>query len=477
MSTVTPVWVTQRAQLTPDRIGLIFEGQSYTFQQLWEHSNKWASFLYEKGVRKGHHVGICMKNEPRMVFIIHALQLLGAKSILINRRLTAEEISWQIENSKTTCFVHDISNLEVDILTIAIQEDTQPKTTSKAEIVDECSLDDVCSVMYTSGTTGKPKGVLHTYGNHWWSATGSALNMGLSHDDVWLAAVPLFHISGYSILMRSVIYGIPVLLYERFDEAEINEEIIKGNVTIISVVAAMLSRLLENLSSRRYSEKFRCMLLGGGPAPYPILKECKDKQIPVYQTYGMTETASQIVTLSPEYALSKLGSAGKPLFPCQVRIERKGDEQHGEILVKGPNVTHGYWERPDANTDSYVDGWFRTGDIGYLDEGGFLYVMDRRSDLIISGGENIYPAEVESVLLSHPAVREAGVVGKEHPHWGQVPVAFIVLKEEVRVDQMIEWAKTKLASYKVPKEIMVVDTLPRNASNKLLRKELRKKLR
>jgi o-succinylbenzoate---CoA ligase len=219
------------------------------------------------------------------------------------------------------------------------------------------------------------------------------------------------------------------------------------------------------------------MLLGGGPAPKSMLEECKGKDIPVYQTYGMTETSSQFVTLSPEDSLKKLGSAGKPLFPCDLKI-MKGDSEaganeEGEIAVKGPNVTRGYLNRDKANEESFINGWFLTGDIGYQDEEGFLYVLDRRSDLIISGGENVYPAEIESVLVSHKGIIEAGVVGIESAKWGQSAAAFVVSKESISESDLREFCETRLARYKVPHEFYFVKSLPRNASNKLLRKNLR----
>lgn len=202
-----------------------------------------------------------------------------------------------------------------------------------------------------------------------------------------------------------------------------------------------------------------------------------NKGIPVYQTYGMTETSSQICTLSADYMLTKVGSAGKPLFPCQLRIEKDGKVMppnvEGEIVVKGPNVTHGYFKREDATREAIKDGWLRTGDLGYLDEEGFLYVLDRRSDLIISGGENIYPAQIEEVLLAHPKVVEAGVVGKMDAKWGQVPAAFIVKTDHVTEEEIIRFCEEKLAKYKVPKEVYFLSELPRNASKKLLRRELR----
>jgi O-succinylbenzoic acid--CoA ligase len=240
----------------------------------------------------------------------------------------------------------------------------------------------------------------------------------------------------------------------------------------------MLQQLLDELDEKTYPGTFRCMLAGGGPIPLPILKECERKRIPVFQTYGMTETCSQIVTLSPESALLKIGSAGKALFSCQVKIV---DDENmdapaghaGEIVVKGPNVTPGYFHNKEATAKAIKDGWLHTGDIGYLDEDGFLYVLDRRSDLIISGGENVYPAEIEAVLLAHPSIVDAGVAAMEDDRWGQVPVAYVVLKDlDVSEEEILNFVSKRLAKYKVPRRMVKVPELPRNAANKLVRRKL-----
>jgi O-succinylbenzoic acid--CoA ligase len=335
--------------------------------------------------------------------------------------------------------------------------------------------------MYTSGTTGNPKGVIQTYGNHWWSSVGSALNLGFMEGDCWLCNVPLFHISGFSILMRSVIYGMPIVLHDHFDAEDTINDIHDKKVTIMSVVGTALGRIVDALQDRRLPDHFRCMLLGGGPAPLPLLQACVEKEIPVFQTYGMTESSSQIVTLAPEYSLSKLGSAGKPLFTSQVQIVSENGSQvpsgvPGEIVVKGPNVTPGYLFLPEVTEEKFQNGWFHTGDVGYLDEEGFLYVLDRRSDLIISGGENIYPAEIEAVLLAHRDVLEAGVTGLEDAKWGQVPIAFIIKKAGTNPssEELMQFCKEQLGKYKVPKAFYFMEELPRNASKKLLRRELRK---
>lgn len=482
MQTSIPNWLMQRAFLTPERIAVQNERGQKTFAELHEAVVTRARQLASLGVRKGDIVALLMKNSIAMIETIHALHYIGATVLLQNTRLTSHELLWQLEDSgaKFWFFDDEFEKCANEISTIQMMKTSELSMLpeQECEFQHEYHFDDVATIMYTSGTTGTPKGVLQTYGNHWWSAIGSVLNLGLYENDCWLAAVPFFHISGLSIIMRSVIYGMSMYVMNRFDAGKANDIIMNGNITVMSVVSAMLQQMIAELGDRTYPNTFRCMLLGGGPAPQPLLEACRDKGIPVYQTYGMTETASQIVTLAPEYSITKLGSAGKPLFPAQIRIENEGQivrpYEPGEIVVKGPNVTKGYLHRPEATKRAIRDGWFYTGDIGYIDEEGFLYVLDRRSDLIISGGENVYPAEIEAVLLSHEAVEEAGVTGISDEKWGQVPCAFIKLKEgySVNVSQVKAFCQERLAKYKVPKHIYFVDELPRNAAKKLLRRQL-----
>lgn len=476
--TEMPNWLKQRAFLTPERIAIKFEGEQYSFLELHRFAEKRARQLASLGVKRGDAIGIFMKNSLDMVINIHALMYIGAVAVLLNTRLTPEELAWQLNDAKAKLVICDDDQMNHFPNFRAVKQSILKQSAEQHVEIRGCfNLEDVATIMYTSGTTGKPKGVQQTYGNHWWSAVGSALNLGLMESDCWLLAVPLFHISGLSILMRSVIYGIGTVLQRSFSAKEANKMIKEQSVTIISVVTAMLDEMLQDLGDKTYPDSFRCMLLGGGPAPMPILEQCREKNIPVFQTYGLTETTSQIATLSPEFCYAKLGSAGKPLFPAQIRIVK--DEKNcapyeeGEIVVKGPNVTPGYLYRPDETKQTIRDGWFYTGDLGYMDEDGFLYVLDRRSDLIVSGGENVYPAEIEAVILSHPAVADVGVVGKEDPKWGKVPYAFVVRKNEVTEKELEEYCLQRLAKYKVPKGFSFVPSLPRNASKKLLRRELK----
>src|SRR5699024_9072578 len=223
-------------------------------------------------------------------------------------------------------------------------------------LLEELALDDPFTIIYTSGTTGFPKGVIHTYGNHWWNAIASALNLGLDKSDKWLIPLPLFHVSGLSTMMKSVIYGMPVFLMKSFDVEVVHQAIMEREVTIVSVVTIMVQRLTERLGDNQYPDQLRCFLLGGGPAPKVLLEKAKAKHIPVFQSYGMTETTSQIVTLSPQDALEKLGSAGKPLLPAQLKIDNPGPDGVGEIIVKGPMVTMGYYKNAEANKESIMEG-------------------------------------------------------------------------------------------------------------------------
>lgn len=485
MSETMPNWLYKRAELTPDRIAIECEEQRYTFFELHQKTETLARKLGTI-CDKRKTIAFLMENGPHTVMLIHALSYIGAVIVPLNTRLTATEIEYQLRDSNAGLLVYDDvfsekavdASKHIDSEAISFDKLTQLEETN-IEIKKEIDLNSQHTIMYTSGTTGFPKGVILTYGNHWWSAIGSSLNLGLYEHDKWLCCVPMFHMSGLSIVLRSVIYGIPIVIHKSFQPEKANEAILHQGVTIASVVSAMLSRMLDALETN-YPNTFRCMLLGGGPAPLPLLEACKKRNIPVYQTYGMTETASQIATLSSEYMLKKIGSAGKPLFHSQLKIIKDGREAHpneaGEIVVKGPTITKGYLGREKETKKAIKDGWLYTGDLGYLDDDGFLYVLDRRSDLIISGGENIYPAEIESVLLSHPDVVEAGVTGMEDETWGQVPIAFVVAKMNVTEHELLQFCERKLARYKLPKRIHFVKQLPRNSANKLLRRELLKLL-
>ena len=476
-TTTMPHWLTKRATLTPNDLALDFiDGKSLSFYELHNRSKIYAKKLGHLGVKEQTRVAILSTNNVEMIIAAHALTYLGAVAVMLNTRLTKKELMYQLTTSKSILLLTTESLRAEKALDFpTIYNFSEVANHEEADIVlkKEISLEDPCTMMFTSGTTGHPKAVMHTYGNHWWSATSSALNLGLHQDDKWLLPLPLFHIGGFSILQKSIIYGIPAFIMEKYDSTTFYEVLRDKKITIVSLVTLMLRQLVKILANNDLPKHVRCLLLGGGSVPEDLLQVVKKKSIPLFQSYGMTETSSQIVTLSADDALEKLGSSGKPLFPAQVRILHADENGIGEIAVKGPMVMNGYVDNRKANLESFLDGWLKTGDLGYFDEAGFLYVVERRSDLIISGGENIYPSEVESALLQIPGVVDAGVFGKTNTTWGSVPVACIVRENEAVTEQEImTLLKPYLATYKIPKQYYFVKELPRNASNKLMRHRL-----
>nr|WP_287909199.1 o-succinylbenzoate--CoA ligase [Chloroflexus sp.] len=473
-----PDWLARQSLLRPHHPALIGAEATYTFAEL----DRWVSVVADRlrqRVPVGSRVALLARNRLAYAAVVHAAPRAGVTLVLLNTRLTPAELAFQVCDSAPSLLIAEaelstkIHEAAYGVPIVTLEELTAPTTTISPSPAPPIDLAAPHTIIYTSGTTGQPKGAILTAGNHWWNAVGSMLNLGLHDDDRWLAVLPLFHVGGLSILLRGVIYGIPVVLHERFDPALVKRDLAEQHITIVSLVAVMLQRLLI-VDSTPFPAHLRCVLLGGGPAPLALLEQCAARGIPVTQTYGMTEAASQAATLAPAEALQRLGSAGKPLLPVELRIVRSdGSEaaagEVGEICLRGPTLSPGYLGMPSRRPDE----WFRTGDMGYLDADGYLYVVDRRSDLIIAGGENIYPAEVEAALLSHPAVVEAGVVGLSDPEWGQRPVAAVVVRFPVTAESLIAHCRERLAGYKVPRTIVFVDELPRTAAGKLRRHQLR----
>lgn len=473
-----PNWLLQRAYLTPQKIALSFQEEQWTFSELKDEAFRYAKQLTTLGIQANDRIALLGTSNAELVFIIHGALLRGVEIVMLNSRLTTEEIAWQVEDAEvkavlfTDGFEEKVALAQSPIIPFSKLRQCGE---SSFEIEKNWLKNKTITIMYTSGTTGFPKGVRQTAGNHTSSALSSVLNLGLTEDDCWLCTMPLFHISGFSILVRSVLYGMTVRLYERFEVEQVTDEIVNGTVTRMSVVSVMLSQILTQLEkiNEAVHPSFQTMLAGGGSVPIDYLQRANRYGLPLLQTYGMTETSSQTATLSASDAMRKVGSAGKPLFFNEIKIkDTKQPYMHGEVYIKGPHVTPGYIGH--FKTDNpFEKGWLPTGDIGYLDDEGYLYIVDRRSDLIISGGENVYPAEIENVLAAHYAVREVGVCGKKDAKWGETPVAFVVLKKEVTEEALTQYCLERLAKYKVPTEIHFVKELPRNASNKLLRRELK----
>ncbi|MDQ0191003.1 o-succinylbenzoate--CoA ligase [Alicyclobacillus cycloheptanicus] len=489
MTQQLPDWLSRRAEGNEKTVAIENGPVRLTYGQLWEQATRTAGWLSELGVDRGERVAVLVRQGHLYAVAMHGLMQLGAVLVPINRRLAPPEVAWQLQDAGVRVLLHDgpaadqalairdaANELAWRVALHPLDERPEPSERVARQYV---RLDETHAIIYTSGTTGHPKGTLITYGNHWWGALASALQLGLHAGDRWLSPMPLFHVGGLAVLMRSLIYGTTAVLHDQFDPALVNEAIDRGDIDLVSLAPAMLQRMLAERDAP-YPPRFRCALLGGSAAPRPLLERCLALGVPALQSYGLTEANSQVATLAPADALRKLGSSGRPLLPTEVEIRVEGRRakpgEEGEIVVRGPTVTPGYFNRPDATAAAFEDGWFHTGDIGRMDEEGYLYVLDRRSDLIISGAENVYPAEVESVLMSHDAIVEACVVGQPDERWGQVPVAFLVAaadSDRVPDEALRTYCRERLAGYKVPVAFHWVDTLPRNASGKLLRKAVR----
>jgi O-succinylbenzoic acid--CoA ligase len=368
---------------------------------------------------------------------------LGAVAYPLNPSLASAELQAELDRVKPALVIAAGDGLTM--------------TEADLPLLGEHDLDALNCRILTSGTSGRPRAVGLTYGNHLWSAVGSAFNLGVDPADRWLCCLPLYHVAGMEIVLRSVIYGTGAILHDGFDPAQVADSLERQGVTLISLVTTQLSRLLDagiDLSGPR------AILVGGGPVPREVLEEAAGRGARVMQTYGLTETASQVTTLAPQDARRKLGSAGRPLLTTHLRI------QDGEILVQGPVVAPGCADE---------DGWLHTGDLGWIDDEGFLYVEGRLDDLIVSGGENVLPTEVEEVLRRHPDVADAAAVGRADPEWQEAVTAVVVLCDGAAVDaeDLRRHCAESLASHKVPKRFEFASELPRTASGKLVRRALR----
>ena len=485
-----PDWLDAAARSHPKKLALSFTDNQWTYTDLRRSACGAAAILGDVWVDKAGRIGILSANRPGFVFAVHAAARMAAPIVPLNCRQTSEEIAWQLRDSTVKVLVVDEERADLAAsacsglpITIVAMKDLEhaPESPGRQNGVPPINLTREAAVMYTSGTSGRPKGARINYGNLWFSAIGSALHLGHSSDDVWLAAMPLFHVGGLSILFRAVTGALPVVLQERFDPERMMSAIADG-VTLVSVVPFMLQRMLEVHRDARWPQSVRCVLVGGSSASPALIGECLRLGIPVAPTYGLTESTSQTTTLLPQEAASKPFSSGRPLPLTEVRIIGPGGVatpgEIGSIEIRGPTLFAGYLGDEDRPAGMTADSWFQTGDAGYMDDEGFLTVVDRRDDLIISGGENVYPAEIERVLLSHPSVVDAGVFGVMDGDWGSRPVAAVVWQgdPETAVIDLLRHCEGRLARYKIPDRVVLLEDLPRSPSGKLLRRELREQI-
>lgn len=478
MSTLLPDWLAHRALVQSAHPAVAAPEGTLTYAELDAVTGAFAAGIAARGVEHGDRVAILAENCAAFVAAVHGAPRAGATLVPLNARLAPVELAWQIDRVRPRLLV-TTPPLEPLAQAALAGCAEPPRLAFAGELAATAAFlpgephdgGQVHSIIFTSGTTGRPKGAMLTLGNFWWSAVASGLNLGVSADDRWLAVLPLFHVGGLSIPFRSAVYGTTAVLHPGFDERAVNAAIREGGITVVSVVAAMLQRMLD-ADNLPFPPSLRCALVGGGPVPRHLLERAAARGLAVVQTYGLTEAASQVATLSPADALAHLGSAGKPLVGTDVRVDAAVGAP-GEILVRGPTVTPGYFEEPAATANAIRDGWLHTGDAGILDGEGVLTVLDREDGLIITGGENVYAAEVEAALLAHPAVAQAAVAGLPDERWGQQVAAAVVARGPFDEDEVRAWLRSRLAGYKVPRRIVLVTELPLTASGKVQRFRVR----
>lgn len=476
-------WLTAQAQAKPDGVALHWQGQEWTYVSLEKWVQRCAGTLREvfPSLPLATHVAILAPNCPEYVCLIHAFARLGWVLVPLNSRLTVAEWAWQLENSQSALLLYHASLADkVAELPLTVQRCCfEPLTTVMGEEMPALSPSPhpLQAIVYTSGTTGQPKGAMISFANHFYSAIASASRLGVLPNDYWLSCLPLYHVGGLAVVFRSCLYGTTIDLHAGFELEAISHSLATNPITLISLVPTMLYRLLK--TGTLFPATMRAILLGGAAATPELLAEAIAQKLPVALTYGLTEAASQVATIQPEKCRHKPGSVGKPLLFTQLQIVNEQGQtipngQIGEIVVTSPTVMAGYWANSLATAQTIRHGQLFTGDMGYFDQDGDLWVVQRRTDLIISGGENIYPTEVEALLRQHPAVAEACVVGLPHAEWGQQPAAMVVLREgfEITPQTLQAYCRQHLAPYKQPRAILLAPALPLTASGKVARQQI-----
>lgn len=493
------------AQRHPDKTAFIFEGQSHTFKQVNERTNSLANGLADLGIRKGDRVGILANNCPQY-FEVFGLAKAGMVCVPLNHRSVGRELSYLIDNSGITALIlesefvglvdsirHELETvrsficLDAEVEGILNYEELIRRFPAEEPTVD-LEVDDPCVLFYTSGTTGRPKGAIHTHRSL--IAESRVPHRNLSASDVVLCVMPFFHVGGSAAhLIPAFTAGATLVIHKRFDEARVLETIHRERVTYVFLVPTMIIRILEHPRLMDYDLS---SLHGVGYTGAPMPLEALRKGIALlgqvfFQELGQTETLNMTMLKREEHTLdgsltelARLESVGRPLGEGELRIvDEQGRDvplgEAGEIAARSERTMVGYWRMPEETAFTIRDGWLHTGDVGRMDEDGYVYLVDRKKDMIISGGENIYSREVEDILHMHPAVADAAVVGVPDEKWGESVKAVVVLKKGATTseEEIIDFCKANLASYKKPRSVEFRDDLPKTASGKIRKAEIR----
>jgi fatty-acyl-CoA synthase len=478
-------WLDDRARNTPARVAIDAEDGPVTYGELSARAHCMAAALQAHGIGRGDRVATLTANSSEHVALLFACARLGVALQPLNWRLTPAELRYQLDDAEPSLLVATAEHASLadesrgDVPRSFFDELDTDGAVPPVDVRD----DDALLIAYTSGTTGKPKGAVLTHANCFWTNLSFDRTSGIGEDDVVLQVLPQFHSGGWNVQPLLTWWkGATVVLERSFDAGRALRLIDEKRVTtMMGVPSTYLFMSEEPAFATSDLSSLRLAVVGGAPMPESLLETWHARGVGIVQGYGLTEAAPNVLCLPQEDAARKLGFAGKPYPHVDVALrdpdsgELLEGEATGELVVRGPNVFAGYWRNPEATAAAFADGWLLTGDLAQRDDEGYYRIVGRLKDLVISGGENVYPAEIEDVLHAHPAISEAAVVGVPDERWGEVCVAFVVLRPGQELDErsVLGWCGERLARFKVPKAVRVVDQLPRSAMGKVLKDDLR----
>ncbi len=503
-------FLAKRAELNPGLEALVDvgTGRRFTYAELNRRANRMADALSGLGVRKGDRVATLLMNGPEFVETFFGAAKIGAVIAALNWRLVADELAFILIDSgaETLVFGREFSAVAVDLHArgesgtavrtwiytgppsdrpaFALSYEDLHGAASDVEPAIVAENDDLLYIMYTSGTTGLPKGVMHSHGTTMWAVLTVCATADLRFKDRYLICLPLFHVGALNPLLDTLYVGGTNVIMREFDPVRIWQVYQHERITVSLAVPAMLNFMLQTYDAASHDvSRLRWIMSGASPVPVTLIERYAKLGIEIHQVYGLTESGGPACLIAPDEAIARAGSTGKAFFHTDVRIvdERGADvppNVPGELLVRGPHVMLGYWNRPEATAEVIRDGWLHTGDVAIVDGEGFVSIHDRLKDMIISGGENIYPAEIENVILGHPMVAEVAVIGLPSAKWGESPVAVVVRKDPVLSgEDVLGHCAGKLARYKLPKRVYFTEAIPRNPTGKALKRVLREQFR
>ncbi len=495
--------LTKRAHLSPDLEAWVdvASGRRFNYREMNARSNRIANALKALKIKKGDRVALLMMNSNEFMELFFAIGKLGAIGVPLNWRLVPDELAFILKDSGAKALVYDeefedaVEDLhgrgrhgtkvkrwvclgEPAKFARSYTEITASASDSEPPVV--ASDDDELYIMYTSGTTGLPKGVIHTHNSVMWGNLTALATADLRYKDRYMIMLPLYHVGALNPMTSNLHVGGTAVVMRAFDANECWKIIEREKITTMLAVPAMLNGMQQVPEKDQVDfSSLRWCMSGAAPVPVSLIETYADMGIEIHQVYGLTETCGPSCLISPDDAIVKAGSTGKPFFHTSVRVvDEKGKDtapdEIGEVLVKGRHVMKGYWNRPNATKETIRNGWLHTGDLASMDAEGYVYIQDRKKDMIISGGENIYPAELENVILSHPKVKDVAVIGQPSKRWGESPLAVVVKADEsLTEDEVLKWCEGKLARFKQPRGVVFVDEIPRNPTGKALKRVLR----